>query len=524
MPTQRAMGVSSEVRPTGAVLGLPVGPEALDDSQDAMLAELVAFMTKDTPSVQHVLGLAEPYLGEAAGLTAATVFELDSETGLLNPTAQIGPAGGRDLLTAGKVFRMASGAKPLVDGERMAIRLRIGGQTVGVLLLTGTELAALRPEVLAPLALHFAATLQGLAAEKQRQFVSHVSGTIRRLFEQGMAATTVEAAGRVLATSTAEAFRTEYAALYLVDGNGLIRYVHGVGLPDGDLKLSTELVGKAANESAVWQAIESGRPALVGDVTSVQIRPGGLAQTMGLKSYLALPLLSAQGAVGMIMCGHPESTREWSSRDRILAEQLSIEGALIVDSAEMRQAAQVHVAQLSHQAFHDSLTGLPNRSHLLDRAEDAVEMAASTGARTALLLLDLNGFKQVNDTAGHQAGDVLLQRVAQRLLASVRDDDVVARLGGDEFAILLNRDPDGDVAEWVAARICERLKEPFEIDGEQVQIGGSVGIALFPDDATDYDALMRGADAAMYAAKRDTKHDGGGVRRAQPEDCRPAEQ
>ena len=514
------MSVSSGVRPTGVALGIPALPDALGDPQDALLAELVTFMTKDTPSVQHVLELAEPYLTAAAGLTAATVFELDSETGLLNPTARLGPPGGRDLLTAGKVFRMAAGAAPLADGERMAIRLRIGGQTVGVLLLTGAGLAGLRPDVLSPLALHFATTLQGLAAEKQRQFVSHVSGTIRRLFEKGMAATSVEAAGRVLATSTAEAFRTEHAALYLVDGDGVIRYVHGVGLPDGDDQLIKNMLGKIADESPVWRAIASGRPALVGDVASAQVRPGGLVETMGLRSYLALPLLSAQGPVGMILCGDPASTREWTSRDRVLAEQLSVEGALIVDSAGMRQAAQAHVAQLSHQAFHDSLTGLPNRSHLLNRAQEAVELAAASGTRTALLLLDLNGFKMVNDTAGHQAGDILLQRVAQRLLASVRDDDVVARLGGDEFAILLTRDPNGSGAERVAHRICERLKEPFQIDGELVQIGGSVGIALFPDDATDYDALMRGADSAMYVAKRDTKKDGGGVRRARPEDCR----
>jgi diguanylate cyclase (GGDEF)-like protein len=249
-------------------------------------------------------------------------------------------------------------------------------------------------------------------------------------------------------------------------------------------------------------------------VATTQLRPGGLIQIMGLRCYLALPLLSAQGPVGMIMCGDRSATRDWSSRDRLLAEQLSVEGALIVDSAEMRQAAQAHVAQLSHQAFHDSLTGLPNRSHLLERAEEAVQLAAVTGTRTALLLLDLNGFKQVNDTAGHQAGDLLLQRVAQRLLGSVRDNDVVARLGGDEFAILLTRDPDAAAAGRVAERIVDRLREPFQIDGKPVQVGASIGVALFPDDAGEYDALMRAADTAMYEAKRDTKADGGGYRRA----------
>ena len=497
---------------------MSVSSVTLDEPQDVLLADLVTFMTKDTPSVQHALDLAEPHLSAAGGLTAATVFELDSESGLLNATARIGVAGNRDALTAGKIFRQAAGAPPLRDGDRMAIRLRIGGQTVGVLLLTGTDLAALRPATVSLLGLHFATTLQSLAAEKQRQFLSHVSGTIRRLFEQGMEASTVEAAGQILAASAAEAFRTEFGSLYLIDGEGIIRYVHSVGLPDGDAKLHT-LVGRAAADSPIWRAIAGGKPALVGDAEQARALPGGMVQQMGLKSYIAMPMLSGNDAVGMIMCGDACGTREWTSRDRILAEQLSVEGALIVDSAGMRQAAQAHVAQLSHQAYHDPLTGLPNRSFLLQRAEMAVEQAMSTDTHVALMLLDLNGFKEVNDTAGHQAGDILLQQVAKRLLGAVRDSDVVSRLGGDEFAILLTRDPDDEVATHVAGRIVDRLREPFTIDGEEVRIGGSIGFSLFPDDATDYDDLMRGADAAMYDAKRGTKAFGGGCRRARREDA-----
>ena len=401
LPTPRAMSVSSGVRPVGTVLGVPANPEPAGDPQDALLAELVRFMTKDTPSVQHVLNLAEPYLRVAAGLTAATVFELDSETGRLNSTAQLGTPGGRDLLTAGKVFRMAAGAKPLVDGERTAIRLRIGGQTVGVLLLTGTYLDALRDETIAPLALHFATTLQELAAEKQRQWVSHSAATIRGLFENGIDATNVEAAGRILATTAAEAFHTDGAALCLIDAEGIIRYAHTVGLPD-DERLAA-LVGTPAVESPFGQTIAEGKPALVGDATASPVRSGGPVQILGLRSYIAMPMLSAEGAVGMILCGDAGGAREWTSRDRMLAEHLAVEGVLIVHSAGMRQAAQAHVAELSHQAFHDALTGLPNRSYLAERAEQAVQRASANATRAALLLLDLTGFKEVNDPAGHQA-------------------------------------------------------------------------------------------------------------------------
>ncbi|MGK5681970.1 diguanylate cyclase domain-containing protein [Actinoplanes sp. URMC 104] len=483
------------------------------DAQDALVADLVSSMTRDTPSVQHVLNLTTPHLREAAGLTAATVFDLDSETGLLNAVARVGEPGRRDLLTAGKIFRMAAGAPPLLTAGQMAVRLRIGGQTVGVLLLTGDDLAGLRADVLATLALIFATTLQGLAAERQRQFLSHATTVIRRLFEQGMAATSIEAAARILAASSAEGFRTEHGAVCLVDGDGLIRYVHSVNVPDDDTTLNG-LVGCAVAGSPVWQTIKDGHAALVGDADPATARPCDLVRAMDLRSYVALPLMSAQGPVGMILVGDSTATRDWTSRDRLLADQLSVEGALIVDSAGMRQAAQAHVAELSHQAFHDSLTGLPNRTHLIERAERAVRDAAGAHGRVALLMLDLNGFKQVNDTAGHQAGDVLLQQVAKRLLGAVRDDDVVCRLGGDEFAILLTRDPDEAASSAVAFRICDRLREPFTIDGRELSVGGSVGIALYPDDATDYETLMKRADSAMYHAKRDTKHSGGGFRRA----------
>ncbi|NMO57661.1 sensor domain-containing diguanylate cyclase [Actinoplanes sp. TBRC 11911] len=478
------------------------------------MAELVAFMIRATPSAQHMLTVAEQHLREACGLSAATVFELDSETGLLNPIARVGDAGARDLMTAGKVFRQAAGAAPLIDGTRMAIRLRIGAQTVGVLLLTATDLSNLRPATLAPLALHFATTLQALAAEKQRQFVTHVATTIRRLFEDGMAATTVEAAGRALASAAAAGFRTEVGAVFLVDPQGLIGYVHSVGLPVDDEALAA-LAGKPADLSPVWRAAAGGgKPVLAADASQAQVMKGGLVELLGLRSFIAIPMMSAQGTVGLILCGDASATREWTSRDRLFAEQLSVEGAVIVDSAGMRQAAQAHVAELSHQAYHDSLTGLPNRSFLLDRASSAVREAAGDESRVALMLLDLDGFKQVNDTAGHQAGDALLQQVSNRLQGVVRGHDVVARLGGDEFAILLTRDPDDQVANGVATRICERLREPFVIDGDLVHIGGSVGYAMFPEDATTYEALMRQADEAMYEAKRDLKHAGGGSRRA----------
>ncbi|WP_412735817.1 diguanylate cyclase domain-containing protein [Krasilnikovia sp. MM14-A1259] len=507
------MTVSSGVRLAGSRDGftVPAQPHAVDEQTD-LLAALVDVMTRDTPVIEHVLDLVHRYLGEYAGLRCATVFTLSSEDGGLYPVATVGEPEPGELRTAGMVFRVPAGAPPTRNGDRLTVRLRIGGQTVGVLVLTGGRLDLIRVDVIASAGLHLAATLQSLEAERQRQFLANATTTIRRLFEQGTVATSVETAAELVARATAEAFRTEFSGLHLVDTDGRIRYATGVG-PTAEITeaLQRNLIGKMADDSPIWRAaVRDGSPVLVGDVETVGVSPGGFVHTMGLRSFIAMPLMSATGPVGIVLCGDANAGRRWSADDHGLARQLAVEGALIVDSARLRQAEQLHVAELTRQAFHDALTGLPNRSHLLEGAEQAVTAATRADERTALLLLDLDGFKQVNDSAGHHAGDALLQAVAHRLLRTVRENDLVSRLGGDEFAILLTRNPDAASAATIAERIHQRLSEPFDIEGRSVTIGASIGVALFPDDASDVPHLLRGADAAMYRAKRH----GGGVRLA----------
>ncbi|GAA0575973.1 putative bifunctional diguanylate cyclase/phosphodiesterase [Actinomadura livida] len=174
-----------------------------------------------------------------------------------------------------------------------------------------------------------------------------------------------------------------------------------------------------------------------------------------------------------------------------------------------------------HQALHDGLTGLPNRKLLIVRTEEALAEARGAGKRAprsavgrprrrrsepqhdraGLFLLDLDRFKEVNDTLGHPTGDRLLQLVAHRLTHSVRPGDLVARLGGDEFAVLLPSVRDEAAAREVAARLRAALSEPVRLDGMSFELEGSVGIALFPDHAPDFELLLQRADVAMYNAK-----------------------
>ncbi len=157
--------------------------------------------------------------------------------------------------------------------------------------------------------------------------------------------------------------------------------------------------------------------------------------------------------------------------------------------------------QREHQALHDELTGLPNRTMLLRRTGEALAEAARTGTRAGFLLLDLDRFKEVNDTLGHPVGDGLLRVVAHRLTHSVRPGDVVARLGGDEFAVLLPSVREVTAAREVAARLRAALAEPVRLEGMSFQVEASVGIALYPDDASAVELLLQRADVAMYLAK-----------------------
>jgi diguanylate cyclase (GGDEF)-like protein len=154
-----------------------------------------------------------------------------------------------------------------------------------------------------------------------------------------------------------------------------------------------------------------------------------------------------------------------------------------------------------HQALHDQLTGLPNRSLFRRHTIEAIGSARRHGGMAALLLLDLDGFKAVNDTLGHQVGDRMLQELGPRLRSIVRQGDVVSRLGGDEFAIwLCDIDTDGR-AQLVAHQILETLRAPVNLDGINLEIDASLGIALYPAHGTDVDVLLQRADVAMYAAK-----------------------
>ncbi len=172
----------------------------------------------------------------------------------------------------------------------------------------------------------------------------------------------------------------------------------------------------------------------------------------------------------------------------------------------LHEAARTHGEMQESLALHDQLTGLANRRLLADRMSMAVAHARRNKSAMALVYLDLDGFKQINDTLGHAAGDILLKMVAQRLVETVRAEDTVSRPGGDEFILVLWHISVRGYADTVARKVIDALSRPFEVEGNSVCITTSAGIAIFPVHGDDVDTLTRSADLALYEAKRAGKN------------------
>jgi diguanylate cyclase (GGDEF)-like protein/PAS domain S-box-containing protein len=181
-----------------------------------------------------------------------------------------------------------------------------------------------------------------------------------------------------------------------------------------------------------------------------------------------------------------------------------ITGAVVTfhDVSEAKTMAQ----KMAHLAQHDYLTGLPNRLLLNDRLSQAIAYAKRHTTQLAVLFLDLDNFKHINDSLGHAVGDKLLESVASRLVSQVRHSDTVSRLGGDEFVVLVLEDALAEHATITAEKILHALAAPHHLAGHELHITTSIGISVFPADGDDADALVKNADAAMYHAKKKGKY------------------
>jgi diguanylate cyclase (GGDEF)-like protein/PAS domain S-box-containing protein len=258
------------------------------------------------------------------------------------------------------------------------------------------------------------------------------------------------------------------------------------GRPEGSHVTRAELEQACAEILRAEQArVLHGEPAEPAPVVERRDERGHL--------LLGVPLRARASVIGALLLSRTDDTRDAQS-DKELLQFVSTQIATAIE----RKQSQL---RLRHMALYDSLTDLPNRDLVEDRLTTARLRARRNRVGAGLLFIDLDGFKSVNDTLGHAAGDQLLQQVADRLRRSVRDSDTVARLGGDEFIAVLDGVSTAEHALIVANRICAALVEPFDVAGHRVSISSSIGVALYPDHGSDNQSLIRCADQAMYQAK-----------------------
>ncbi len=226
-----------------------------------------------------------------------------------------------------------------------------------------------------------------------------------------------------------------------------------------------------------------------------------------LISLLLVSVLLARGVSGSLqaMLASTKNMARGNYRQQVAHSPIRELDELATAINEMGQQLEIQVAQLTYQAFHDSLSELPNRALFLDRLGQALARAHRRALAVAVLFIDLDNFKVVNDSLGHQVGDQLLIAVAKRLRAAVRPEDTVSRFGGDEFTILLEMLGGVDEATGIAERVTERLRIPFTIAGHEIYTGASMGIVMSEAGEDDGERLLRDADVAMYRAKTQGK-------------------
>jgi diguanylate cyclase (GGDEF)-like protein len=273
----------------------------------------------------------------------------------------------------------------------------------------------------------------------------------------------------------------------------------------GDARLIQEMLAEDPETSFQLNCVDRlsrGLEFLAAGKTGLVLLDLSLPDSNGLDTFAKVYAHSPAVPI-IVLTGNDDRTVALSAvksgaQDYVVKGKLDRE--LLVRSMQYSIERKRYQEQLEHQANYDALTGLPNRNLLLDRLKQAV-FAQRYVRSIAVVFIDLDHFKFVNDSLGHSAGDKLLQCMADRLRAAVRDGDTVARPGGDEFVLILNDQPNDEVIFSAMQRIIGEVSEPVTIEGKEIYVTCSAGISLHPQDGTDIETLLKNADAAMYRAK-----------------------
>jgi diguanylate cyclase (GGDEF)-like protein len=399
---------------------------------------------------------------------------------------------------------MISGAIALATGKRSQLTKLVGSGSIASFfntclgLVTVTVLwiradAIWLPLVLAALMVG-AYRIYGSVRQKHESLETLYSST--RLLQQTL---DIEAANALLLGQALEMFRAERAEVLLFPSGG------EPGLEVSLLRSSeveTRSVDAIDPKEGVWARVasEARGVCLPRPIASDRLR--AYFDRRGIRDAMVAPLFGQDAIVGtMLVANRQGEVSTFGPDDLQLFETFANHASAALENARLIDRLRRHAEETQHHALHDSLTGLPNRAMFRREVEGAIVARSGSVAPIAVLLMDLDRFKEVNDTLGHHNGDLLLQAVAARLQSTLRPGDLVARLGGDEFGILLADVGDREAVKPLAERMTQALATPFLVQEMTLEVGASIGISMYPDDGRDVDTLVQRADVAMYLAK-----------------------
>ena len=475
------------LRPDNLILALLVG-------SGAALA-----LHRRQPAVKLVFNLVN--------LAFATSFGVILFRVLLAEADPIGPAGWVATIVAAistdvVSLVMISGAIALASRNTPDLTKVIGSGSVASFFNTCLGLVTVTVLWIRPDAIWLPLVLAGLMVGAYRIYgsVRHKHESLETLYSSTRLlhqASDIESAHVTLLGQAIDMFRAERSEVLLFPGDDEAGVQVSLSLAS---PVETRQVDSIDLREGVWARVASeGRGlCLPKPIANERLRSyfGGL----GIRDAMVAPLFRQEAIVGtMLVANRQGDVGTFGADDLQLFETFANHASAAIENARLIDRLRRHAEETQHQALHDPLTGLPNRA--LFRHEVEAALGARHGTSSAVLLMDLDRFKEVNDTLGHHNGDLLLQAVADRLRSTLRPGDVVARLGGDEFGILLLETGDRQAVNALAERMNHALADPFPVHEMTLEVGASIGIAMFPEDGDDVDTLIQRADVAMYVAK-----------------------
>ncbi len=255
---------------------------------------------------------------------------------------------------------------------------------------------------------------------------------------------------------------------------------------------------KALNEQRILVVDNAREDSRTAEFTSTYLEP------LGIYSLLDVPIIQNNNFVGIICHEATQNMHHWTFQEQEFAMTLANNIALSLEIEKrykVQNKLKIQKEKLHHQAHHDQLTGLPNRTLFLDRLEQAIKKNHRLNTKVALLFIDLDRFKEINDSLGHDAGDHVLKVLSRRLKKRIRDCDTLARLGGDEFTIILDNINDSEMVVDIIQKLLSSTNKAVQVNNQKLYVTLSIGISIFPDDGINVESLLKYADAAMYKAK-----------------------